>query len=113
MVPLQVLHHLEPLLGSVGAVAAAERLLLCVGQVVMPEPRRPAEGFLTQPAGVGPSVVVLLLVGLQRETRFEGLAAFLADKRPRVAVLRVPVYAEGVGSVSAIFTLVTGVWFLP
>lgn len=112
MVPLQMLHHLELLLGSVGAVAAAERLLLRVGQVVMPETRRPPEGFLTPPAGVGPPVLVLLLVALQRETRFEALAAFLADKGARVAVLRVPVHAEGVGSVSAIVTLVTGVWFL-
>lgn len=109
---MQMLHHLELLLGSVGAVAAAERLLLRVGQVVMPEARRPAEGFLTQSTGVRSPVVVLLLVGLQYEARFEGFATFLADVRAQVAMLSVPVHTEGVCSVSAIVALVTGVWFL-
>lgn len=112
MVPLQVLHHLELLLGSVGAVAAAERLLLRVGQVVVPEARRPPEGFGTQSAGVGSPVAVLLLVGLQYEARFEGFAARLADVRAQVAVLGVPVHTKGVCSVSAVVTLVTGVWLL-
>lgn len=112
VMPLQMLDYLELLLGPVGAVATAERLLLGVRQVVMSEPRRPPEGLLAQPARVRPVVAVLPLVGLQDEAGLEGLAALLADVRARVAVLRVAVRAEGVRSVGAVITLVAGVRFL-
>lgn len=91
MVPLQVLDHLELLLGPVGAVAAAEGPLLGVGQEVVPEARRPAEGLVAPTAGVAPLLAVLPLVGLQDETGLEGFAARLADVGAPVAVLRVPV----------------------
>lgn len=110
--PLQMFDHLELLLGSVGAVATAERLLLGVRQVVMSETRRPPEGLLAQPARVRPVVAVLSLVGLQDEASLEGFAALLADVRARVAVLRVAVCAEGVCSVGAVVALVTGVRLL-
>lgn len=113
MVPPQMFDHLEPLLGSVGAVAAGERPPLRVGQEVMSETRRPPERFLAQSAGVRSVVRVLLLVGLQDEAGFKGFAAFLADVRSKVAVLRVAVCAQGVCSVGAVPTLVTAVWFLP
>lgn len=108
-----MLDHLELLLGSVGAVATAERLLLGVREEVMPETRRPAEGLVAQAARVRPIVTVLPLMGLQDETGLEGFAAFLADVRPQVAVLRVPVGAESVRSVSAVVALVTGVRLVP
>lgn len=104
--------HLKLLLGPVGAVAAGEGLLFGVGQVVMPQTRGPPERFLTQPAGVRPAVPVLLLVALQDEAGLKGFATFLADERASVAVLGVPVRAEGVGSVGAVLTLFTGVTLL-
>lgn len=113
MVPLQMLDHLELLLGSVGAVATAERLLLGVREVVMSETCRPPEGLVAQAARVRPIVAVLALVGLQYETGLEGFAAFLADVRAHVAVLRVPVGTEGIRSVSAVVTLITGMRLVP
>lgn len=79
----------------------------------MPKTRWPPERLLAQPAGVRPTVRVLLQVGLQDEAGFEGFAALLADVRSDVAVLRVPVSAQGVRSVGAVLALVTAVWFLP
>lgn len=108
-----MLDHLELLFGSVGAVATAERLLLGVREVVMSETRRPPEGLLAQAARVWPIVTVLPLVGLQYETSLEGFAAFLADVRAQVAVLCVPVGTESVRPVSAVVTLITGVWLVP
>lgn len=108
-----MLHHLELLLGSVGAVTAAERLLLGVRQVVMSEAGGPPEGLLAEATGVRPIVAVLTLVGLQDETSLEGFAAFLADVRASFTVLRVPVGTESVGSVSAVVTVVTGVRLVP
>ncbi|KAM4730876.1 mitochondrial chaperone BCS1 [Anableps anableps] len=113
MVPLEMFDHLEPLLGPVGAVAAGERQPLRVGQEVMSETRRPPERFLAQSARVRSFVRVLLLVCLQDEAGFEGLAAFLADVRTDVAMLRVPVRAQGVRSVGAVLTLIAGVRLLP
>ena len=113
MVPPQMLDHLKLLFGSVGAVAAGERLLLGVRQVVMPETSRPPEGLVAQAARVRSVVTVLTLVGLQYETSFEGFAAFLADIRARVTVLRVPVGTESIRPVSTVVTLVTGIWLVP
>jgi len=104
-----MLDHLEPLLGLVGAVAAAERSPLGVRQEVVPEARRPPEGPAAHAARVRPVVAVLPLVGLQDERGLEGFAALLADVRPQVAVLRVPVGAQGVRPVGAVVALVTGV----
>ena len=112
MVPLQMLDHLEFLLGSVGAVAAAKRLLFGVGQVVMPEACWPTESLLAQSTIVRSIVTVLPLVGLQYETSLEGFATLLADKRASVAVLRVPVHTEGICSVGTVVTFVTGIWLL-
>lgn len=113
MVPLQVLDHLELLFGSVGAVAAAEGLLLGVREVVMSEPRRPPEGLVAQAARVWPVVAVLPLVSLQYKSSLEGFAALLADIRAPVAVLRVPVGTESISSVSAVVTLITGIRLVP
>lgn len=88
-----MLDHLELLFGSVGAVAAAERLLLGVREVVMSEACRPSEGLVAQPARVRPIVTVLPLVGLQYETSLEGFATCFTDIRAHVTVLRVPVGA--------------------
>lgn len=107
--PLQVLDHLELLLGPVGAVTAAEGLLLGVGHVVVPESCRPSEGPLAEAAAVRATAGVLMLMGLEHECRLEGLAALLADVRARVAVPRVSVTSQGVGSVCAELALVAGV----
>lgn len=88
-----MLDYLELLFGFVGAVAAAERLLLGVREVVMSEACRPTEGLLAQPTRVQPSVTVLPLVGFQNETSLEGFATCFTDIRAHVAVLRVPVGA--------------------
>lgn len=88
-----MLDHLELLFGSIGAVTAAERLLLGVREVVMSETCRPSEGLVTQSACVWPIVTVLPLVGLQYETSLEGFATCFTDVRAHVAVLRVPVGA--------------------
>lgn len=94
-------------------MTAGERSLLRVGQEVVPETRWPPERLLAQPAGVRPTVRVLLQVGLQDEAGFEGFAALLADVRSGIAVLRVPVRAQGVRSVGAVLALVTAILFLP
>lgn len=112
MMPLQMLDHLELLLGSVGAVATAERLLLGVRQVVMSETRRPPESLLAQTARVWPVVAVLALVGLQYEASLEGFAALLANIRAHITVLCVAVCAEGVCSVGAVVALITGIRLL-
>lgn len=112
MVPLQMLDYLEFLLGSVGAVEAAERLLLGVGQIVMSESCWPTESLLAQSTSVWSIIAVLPLVGLQYETSLKGFATLLADVRACVAVLRVPVYTEGICSVATVFTLITGIWLL-
>lgn len=112
VVSLQVLDHLELLLGPVGAVSAAEGLLLGVGHVVVPESRRPSEGPLAEAAAVRATAAVLMLMGLEHERRLEGLAALLADVRARVAVPRVSVTSQGIGSVCAEVTLVAGVRFV-
>lgn len=83
---LQVLDHLELLLGPVGAVSAAERLLPGVGHVVVPESCRPAESPLAEAAAVRAIAAVLMLMGLEHERRLEGFAALLTDVRPCVAV---------------------------
>lgn len=106
---LQVLDHLELLLGPVGAESAAEGLLPGVGHVVVPEACRPAEGPLAEAAAVRAAAAVLMLMGLEHERRLEGLAALLADVRARVAVSRVSVASQGVGSVCAEVALVAGV----
>lgn len=107
-----MLDHLELLFGSVGAVATAERLLLGVRKVVMPETCRPPEGLVTQAARIWPIVTVLMLVGLQYETSLEGFAAFLADIRTHVTVLRVPMGTESIRPVSTVVTLITGIWLV-
>lgn len=112
MVPAQMFHHLELLLGRVGAVATGERRLLGVRQVVMPETGRPPEGLLAQTACVRPPVAVLPLVRLQDETGLEGLAAFLADVGTQVRMLRILVSTKGVHSVGAVVTLVAYVGLL-
>lgn len=108
----QMFDHLELLPGSVGAVAAAERLLVRVRQEVVPEARGPSEGLGTQAAGVEASVAVLPLVCVQYKSGFEGFAAFLAHVGSKVTVLGVSVGAEGVSSVGAVVALTTGVGFL-
>lgn len=113
MVPLQMLDHLELLLGSVGAVATAERLPLGVREVVVSQTRRPPEGLVAQAARIWPIVTVLTLVGLQYKSSLEGFAAFLADIWAHVAVLRVPVGTESIRSVSAVLTLITDIRFVP
>lgn len=113
MVPLQMLDHLELLLGPVGAVATAERLLLGVREVVMSETCRPPEGLVAQAARVWPIVTVLALVGLQYKTGLEGFAAFLANIGAHIAVLRVPVGTESICSVSAVLTLIAGIRLVP
>lgn len=112
VVSAQMFDHLELLPGSVGAVAAAERLLVRVRQEVVPEARGPSEGLGTQAAGVEASVAVLPLVCVQYKSGFEGFAAFLAHVGSKVTVLGVPVGAEGVSSVGAVVALTTGVGFL-
>lgn len=107
--PLQVLDHLELLLGPVGAVSAAEGLLLGVGHVVVPESRRPPEGPLAEATAVRATAAVLMLMGLEHERRLEGLAALLADKRAGVAVPGVVVTSQGIGSVCTEVALVAGV----
>lgn len=107
-----MLDHLELLLGFVGAVATAERLLLGVRQVVMSETRRPPESLRAQPARVWPIIAVLALVSLQYEASLEGFAALLANIRAHITVLRVAVCAESVCSVSAVVALITGVRLL-
>ena len=112
MVLLQMLDHLEFLLGSVRAMAAPERLLLGMGQVVMSKTCRPSESLLAQSTSIWTTVAVLLLVGLQYETSLEGFAAFLADIRARITVLCCPMYTQGICSVSSVVTLITGVGLL-
>lgn len=109
---LQVLGHLEPLLGPVGAVTAAEGLLPGVAHEVVPESCGPAESPLAQAAAVWPTAAVLMLMGLEHERRLEGLAALLTDVRARVAVPRVSVTSQDVGSVRAEVALVAGVWLV-
>lgn len=108
-----MLHHLELLLGSVGAVAAAERLLLGVSEVVISETRWPPEGLVATAARVRSVVTVLPLVGLQDEPGLESLSAFLTDEGARVTVLRVSVDTEGIRSVGAVVTLVASISPLP
>lgn len=112
MVSPQVLYHLKLLLGLVGAVSAAEGLLPGVGHVVVPESCRPAESPLAEAAGVRATAAVLMLMGLEHERRLEGLAALLTDVRARVAVPRVLMTSQGIGSVCAEVALVTGVWLV-
>lgn len=107
-----MLDHLELLLGFVGAVSAAEWLLLGVGHVVVPEPSRPPESPLAEATAVRATAAVLVLMGLEHKCRFEGLAALLTDVRARVAVPRVFVTSQGISSVCAEVTLVAGVWLV-
>jgi len=86
MVLLQMLDHLEFLLGSVRAMAAPERLLLGMGQVVMSKTCRPSESLLAQSTSIWTTVAVLLLVGLQYETSLEGFAAQETHMRPFACV---------------------------
>lgn len=79
----------------------------------MSETRRPPESLVAQAARVWPIVTVLALVSLQYKTSLEGFAAFLTDVRAQVTVLRVPVGTESICSVSAVVTLITGMWLVP
>lgn len=60
-----MLHHLELLLGAIGAVETAERKLVGVAEEVVPESSWPAEASLALGADVGSLVAVLLLVCLE------------------------------------------------
>lgn len=60
-----MLHHLELLLGTVGAVEAAEWQLISVGEVVVAEAGRPAETLPAHGAHIRPLLAVLLLVRLE------------------------------------------------
>lgn len=111
VVPLQVFHHLELLSGLVGAVETVVGLLVGVGQVVVLQPRSPAEGLGAHLANKGPLLAVLLLVGLEQEACLEGLAALLADEGAHVTMACVPVYPQGVGPIGAILTFLTCIWF--
>lgn len=104
-----MLHYLELLFGPIRTVATAERLLLGVGKVVMPETCWPPEGFVAHAAHVGSIITVLMLMGLQYKTSFEGFATFLTHIRTCITVLSVPVGAESIRSVGAVGTFFTGV----
>lgn len=108
-----MLDHLELLLGTVGAVAAHERLLVGVGEVMVAEAGWPTEGPAAQAAHVRPLLAVFTLVSLKEEARLEAFATLLADKGASVAVLRLPVDSEGVTTVGAVLTLLARIWLIP
>lgn len=108
--PLQVLYHLELLLGPVAAVEAVVGLLVGVGQVVVLQASDPAEGLRTQPAHIWALLTVLLLVSLEQEACLEGLATFLTDEGAHITMAGFPVDTQGIRPVGAILTFLTGVW---
>lgn len=106
MVPLQVFDHLELLLGLVAAEAAEERVLVGVGEVMVPQASRPPEAPVAHVADVRLLLAVLLQVSLQEEAGLEGLPALLADEGAGLPVARLLVDPQGVGSVGAVLALV-------
>lgn len=103
--PPKVLHNLKFLFGPVGTVEAVKRQLVSVRQVVMTETRGPAERSLTYGANVRPVVAVLSLVSPQQKARLKSLATLLADEGARFSVARLPVDAQGIGTVGAVLTV--------
>lgn len=110
MVPLQMLDHLELLLGLVAAVAAEERVFVGVGEVMVPQASCPPKAPVAHVADVRLLLAVFLQVSLQEEAGLESLPALLADERAGLAVAGLLVDAQGVGAVGTVLALVTLVW---
>lgn len=113
VVPLQMLDHLELLLGFVAAVAAEERVLVGVREIVMPQAGCPPETPVADVADIRLFLAVLLQVRLEEEASLKGLPALLADERAGLAVARLLVDAQGIGTVGAVLALVTLIWLDP
>lgn len=108
---LKVLYNLKFLFCPVGTVEAVKWQLICVGQVMMAETRRPAECPLAYGAHIRSLLTVLSLMCLEEEACLESLSTLLAYKGTLVSVTCLPVDAQGIGTVGAVLTVLTCIRF--